>query len=163
MRGRHEIIVRNMRIQYKFAIERNITILRGDSATGKTTMIEMVAAYQRSGEQSGVTIRADRPCVVLTELNWQMQLSLIHDSIILQNMIYHAYPLAAMPMFFPLLSRKNIRPCLSLLMGRLSGRSEETFLKYTKARLNPNYLQPKIAEKIERLLPQMDGLSFGDV
>ena len=82
MTGKHEILVRNARVQYKFAVERNITILQGDSATGKTTMIEMVAAYQRAGDQSGVTLQADKPCVVLTQQNWQLILRETHDSIV---------------------------------------------------------------------------------
>jgi len=82
MKGRHEITVRNARIQYRFAVERNITVLRGDSATGKTTMIDMIAAYQRSGENSGVTLIADKPCVVLTGQNWQLILGTIRDSIV---------------------------------------------------------------------------------
>lgn len=82
MRGRYEVVVRNRRLQYKFAIERNITILRGDSATGKTTLIDMIAAYQRTGEQSGVEIRSEKPCVVLTSLNWEVNLEAIHDSIV---------------------------------------------------------------------------------
>lgn len=82
MRGAYDIVVKNRRLQYKFTIERNITILRGDSATGKTTLIEMIAAYQRSGEQSGVTVLSERPCVVLPALNWQLILSGIHDSIV---------------------------------------------------------------------------------
>ena len=52
MRGMHKIIVQNRRVQYKFTLSRNITILKGDSATGKTKMIEMIAAYQQNGEQS---------------------------------------------------------------------------------------------------------------
>ena len=82
MKGSHEITVRNARVQYKFTVERNITILRGDSATGKTTLIEMIAAYQRGGQQSGVTVLADKPCVVLTEMNWELVLGTIHDSIV---------------------------------------------------------------------------------
>ena len=82
MKGRHEILVRNARVQYKFTVERNITILRGDSATGKTTLIDMIAAYQRAGEQSGVTLRADKPCVVLTEQRWELVLGSIKDSIV---------------------------------------------------------------------------------
>ena len=39
MKGSFEVIVKNRRIQYKFTICRNITILKGDSATGKTTLI----------------------------------------------------------------------------------------------------------------------------
>lgn len=82
MKGKHEITVRNARVQYKFAVERNITILRGDSATGKTTLIDMIAAYQRAGDKSGVILTADKPCAVLTEQNWELILGTIHDSIV---------------------------------------------------------------------------------
>ena len=82
MKGRHDIIVRNRRVQYKFSVERNITILCGDSATGKTTLIEMIASYQRTGNQSGIEIRADKPLTVLTELNWKLILSNTRDSIV---------------------------------------------------------------------------------
>lgn len=44
MTGTHQVIVQNRRVQYKFTLTRNITVLQGDSATGKTKMIEMVAA-----------------------------------------------------------------------------------------------------------------------
>ena len=82
MKGRYEVIVRNRRVQYKFTVERNITILRGDSATGKTTLIDMIAQYQLSGDQSGVEVRCDKNCAVLTALNWQKVLEDIHDSIV---------------------------------------------------------------------------------
>ena len=82
MKGRHEIVVRNARIQYRFFIERNITILCGDSATGKTTLIDMILQHQISGDQSGVEVRSDKPCVVLQVMNWQMILPTIHDSIV---------------------------------------------------------------------------------
>ena len=82
MKGKYEVIVQNARLQYKFTIERNITILRGDSATGKTTLIDMIAAYQQNGVSSGVTIHCDKPCVVLTALYWQETLGHIRDSIV---------------------------------------------------------------------------------
>ena len=43
MKGSHDIIVQNNRIQYKFSIRRNLTILRGNSATGKSTLIDLIA------------------------------------------------------------------------------------------------------------------------
>ena len=39
MKGKHKIEVRSKRIVFTIELERNITILRGDSATGKTTLI----------------------------------------------------------------------------------------------------------------------------
>lgn len=48
MTGAYEVIVKNRRLQYKFTIYRNITILKGDSATGKTTLIDMIQSYQET-------------------------------------------------------------------------------------------------------------------
>jgi len=82
MTGRYNIVVQNRRLQYKFTIERNITVLRGDSATGKTTLINMIASYQQNGEASGITVSCEKTCTVLTGLRWQENLALIHDSIV---------------------------------------------------------------------------------
>lgn len=60
MRGIHEVVVQNNRVQYKFAIRRNLTILRGDSATGKSTLIDLIAQYVRDSENSGVVLHCDR-------------------------------------------------------------------------------------------------------
>jgi predicted ATP-binding protein involved in virulence len=65
MKGSYEIIVRNNRLRYKFTIRRNITILRGNSATGKTTLIEMIKSYLSDGVESGIEVLCDRKCVVL--------------------------------------------------------------------------------------------------
>ena len=82
MIGSHGIIVQNRRVQYKFTLCRNITILQGDSATGKTTLIEMIEAYQTTGEASGVNIKSDAKCVVLPVANWQLILAATHNSIV---------------------------------------------------------------------------------
>ena len=74
--------MRDRHIQYKFTVERNITILRGDSATGKTTLINMIDAYQRGGESSGVSVVSDKRAVVLDAYNWQANLAMITDSIV---------------------------------------------------------------------------------
>lgn len=82
MKGTHEILVRNNRVQYRFSVRRNLTILRGDSATGKSTLIDLIAQYARDGENSGVTLHCDKPCVVLISDLWQYRLSQTHDSIV---------------------------------------------------------------------------------
>ena len=65
MHGKINITIKDARLQYKFTLERNITILRGDSATGKTTLIEMIRLFNRSGDDSGVEIICDKKCVAL--------------------------------------------------------------------------------------------------
>jgi len=82
VKGKYDITVKSRRIQYKFTVLRNITILRGDSATGKTTLIDMIAAYQENGEASGVTVQSKKQCTVLTGIRWQENLAMIHDSIV---------------------------------------------------------------------------------
>lgn len=82
MTGAYEVIVKSRRLQYKFTINRNITILRGDSATGKTTLIDMINSYQQNGLSSGITISCQKPCTVLTGIRWLENLRSIHDSIV---------------------------------------------------------------------------------
>lgn len=54
MRGLYEIVLSSRRVKYEMTIRRNLTIVKGDSATGKTTLVEMVAEYERNGAESGV-------------------------------------------------------------------------------------------------------------
>lgn len=82
MRGSYSVCVKNARLQYKLTLNRNITILRGDSATGKTTLIDMIASYQMNGKSSGVSVMCEKPCIVLTAFNWKINLNLIKDSIV---------------------------------------------------------------------------------
>ena len=42
MKGKHRVIVSTKRLKYDFEIRRNITIIQGDSATGKTTLVDMI-------------------------------------------------------------------------------------------------------------------------
>lgn len=83
MNGSHLVKISRLRgTKYTFTIKRNITIVRGDSGTGKTTLFDMVADYMRTGEQSGVSLQCDCPCVALTDYDWRNQLSSVHDSIV---------------------------------------------------------------------------------
>lgn len=61
MKGRIEIRVSNNRAKFHFTLERNITIVRGDSGTGKTTLYEMIAEHMRLGEASGVQVSSPLP------------------------------------------------------------------------------------------------------
>lgn len=84
MKGSYEITVENRRIQYKFTIKRNITILCGDSATGKTTLIDMIESFQNNGLDSGVILSTtdNIKCVVLSGMNWKRELKLYNNSIV---------------------------------------------------------------------------------
>lgn len=82
MRGEHLVVVRNNKVQIKLPIRRNLTILQGKSATGKTTLIELIAQHEALGESSGVTINCDVPCRVLAGAKWQRDLADIENSIV---------------------------------------------------------------------------------
>ena len=82
MKGKYSITVQNNVLQYKFEIRRNITIIKGDSATGKTTLVDMIREYYENGEQSGVTLQCDKQCAVLEGRQWKVLLENIHDSIV---------------------------------------------------------------------------------
>jgi hypothetical protein len=74
--------VGNNVLRYQFEIRRNITIIKGDSATGKTTLIDMVREYYENGEQSGIRLKCDKNCIVLEGKQWKVLLGEIHDSIV---------------------------------------------------------------------------------
>lgn len=82
MRGKYSITIKNNVLQYQFEIRRNITIIKGDSATGKTTLIDMIREYYENGEQSGIFLQCDKTCVVLEGRQWKLLLRNIHDSIV---------------------------------------------------------------------------------
>ena len=82
MKGRIDIRVSNNRARFRFTLERNITVVRGDSGTGKTTLYDMIAEYTRLGENSGVQVSAPCPCVALVDMDWQNQLSHTKGSVV---------------------------------------------------------------------------------
>lgn len=82
MKGKYSVFVQNNRLRYEFTISRNITIIRGDSATGKTTLLDLLNAYDRDGDSSGVLVKCDVPCVVIGGQRWEENLQFIHNSIV---------------------------------------------------------------------------------
>ena len=82
MKGTYSVTVKNNVLQYQFEIRRNITIIKGDSATGKTTLVDMIREYDQNGEQSGITLTCQKTCVVLEGRQWKVLLENIHDSLV---------------------------------------------------------------------------------
>lgn len=83
MKGSYKVKVSRRRgTTFEFTVRRNITIVRGDSGTGKTILYDMVADYTRLGDNSGVTVQCERPCVALTDIDWRNQLAGIAGSIV---------------------------------------------------------------------------------
>ena len=82
MRGKHRIIIQNNRLHYEFEIKRNITIIQGDSATGKTTLINMLRQVENLGDSSGIDVVSDVPCRILEGRNWKILLENMAGNII---------------------------------------------------------------------------------
>lgn len=82
MKGAHRVIVETKKIKYDFVVKRNITILTGDSASGKTLLIDLIREYRRYGADSGVFISCDCDCRTLDHEDWERQLEEISGSII---------------------------------------------------------------------------------
>lgn len=55
---------------YFLSLEYNITILRGNSATGKTKLLELIDSYRRHRADSGVTIKSPVPLRIVNNDNW---------------------------------------------------------------------------------------------
>ena len=116
MKGSFEVRVSRKRgTSYKFTIKRNITVISGDSATGKTTLYEMVADHMRQGDQSGVTVQCDCPCVALTDSNWKVQLEGFSNSIVfvdegLKDLLSHDFAAAVRGSsnYFVLITRASL-------------------------------------------------------
>lgn len=56
MRGSYWFRAKSKKVLFEFSIRRNITIIKGDSATGKTTLLHILYEYLRSGKQSGYSV-----------------------------------------------------------------------------------------------------------
>lgn len=82
MRGIQRVMVSNKRVRYQFELRRNITVIRGDSATGKTTLIEMIDEYYENGTASAVNIICSKECYVLSGRKWLHDLQAVRDSIV---------------------------------------------------------------------------------
>ena len=80
MKGIHHIFIQNKRLRYDFDLRRNLTVIGGDSATGKTTLIEMIQDYIDYGNASGIELSSDKKCFVLQGATWKGQLSEIRDT-----------------------------------------------------------------------------------
>ena len=48
MTGKYDIEIYNKRVHYHLTVKRNITVIQGDSATGKTELLRMISDYELS-------------------------------------------------------------------------------------------------------------------
>ena len=82
MTGKHDIEVYNNKVHYFLTVKRNITILQGDSATGKTELIRLIQEAETNGQSSGISVKCSKSCTVLTPVDWELRLSSLCDHIV---------------------------------------------------------------------------------
>ncbi|MCD8124877.1 MAG: translation initiation factor 2 [Lachnospiraceae bacterium] len=86
MKGEYLFRVRGKRIRFSFKIRHNITVIQGNSATGKTTLLSMMYEYLRAGRESGYSVQAGTDYFVYLRdevgRDWTDVLFPLHDTII---------------------------------------------------------------------------------
>ena len=65
MKGKHKVIVSTKRLKYEFELRRNLTIIQGDSATGKTTLVDMIRDFVNNPSGTPVEVICDKKCYVI--------------------------------------------------------------------------------------------------
>ena len=66
MKGNIKVTVSTKKLRYELNLRRNITIIQGDSASGKTTLIQIVGDYLAGRTGPGTDVICDRKCAVLS-------------------------------------------------------------------------------------------------
>ena len=107
MKGKHKVVIKDNRLHYEFEIKRNITIIKGDSATGKTTLINMIRQFTNLGNSSGIELVCDVPCRVLEGIDWQIILHNISGNIIFIDE-ENAKAVRESDNYFVLITRENL-------------------------------------------------------
>lgn len=82
MIGKYDIEVYNNRVHYFLTVKRNITLLQGDSATGKTELVRLIRDREENGNSSGITVKCDKECTVLMNIDWERRLQSLNQHII---------------------------------------------------------------------------------
>ncbi|MCR4566975.1 MAG: translation initiation factor 2 [Pseudobutyrivibrio sp.] len=82
MVGKYDIEIYNNRVHYFLTVKRNITIVKGNSATGKTELIRLIAELEANGSSSGITLKCEKKCTVLTNIDWELRLSSLSQAIV---------------------------------------------------------------------------------
>lgn len=82
MQGTKHLTVSSVHLKYELEFSRNITILKGDSATGKTTLVDMIQEYILNGSDTGINLSCDCPCRVIAGNTWAEQLRDISGSLV---------------------------------------------------------------------------------
>lgn len=85
MKGRYFLEIKSRKVFYQLDIERKVTVIKGNSGTGKTSLIRMISDYVELGKDSGVHIQKSGEYdikVFENRTDWAQELERVHDTII---------------------------------------------------------------------------------
>ena len=66
MKGNIRVVVSTKKLRYELNLRRNITVIQGNSASGKTTLIQIISDYLSGRTGPGTEVICDRKCAVLS-------------------------------------------------------------------------------------------------
>lgn len=75
MIGRYHLQIKNSKVSYEFYLNRKVTVIKGDSSTGKTTLIKMVSRYNQNPQSTPIEFNVTPKCntIVLTNQLWELK------------------------------------------------------------------------------------------
>ncbi len=160
MKGSYTIKIHNHRVTFVLNIERNITVICGDSATGKTTLVNSIIFYEELGEQSGVSIESEKECHVLRGREWEKTLKDIHNSFVFVdegNKFVISEEFARIikntDNYYILITREDLHQLPYSINSVLEMKKTTSRFKHTYNRTYPRY---DVIEKLEDRLKGID-------
>lgn len=94
MLGKYIINIRNNKVSYEIPLDRKITVIKGESGTGKTTFVKMVRDWLDIGRKSGIHCSCGAELDILEHrTDWRTKLSEVKGKIFIadENLEYLTY------------------------------------------------------------------------
>lgn len=86
MRGKYNIVIYNNRLRYELEIERNITVIKGNSGTGKTTLYTMLRDLLSTSRYIGIECNCrDKIKILDNSSDWRNELSINTEKIFISD------------------------------------------------------------------------------
>lgn len=85
MKGRHIITVISRRASYKLELERKVSVIKGNSGTGKSSLLRLISDYLEYGKKSGIklSLNSNASLGVMTNSSaWGEILSSVHNTVL---------------------------------------------------------------------------------
>lgn len=142
MKGSVTVIVRNAKTKYEFTIKRNITVIKGNSATGKTTLIDMIREHNLIEQFPNIA-------VYLSEsFEWIILMSGCVSDKVVQSMSNN---------WGKYIESKQYFSWEQFFTDLLISKTHGTYLQYSKKNINQAFLKGLLRQKI---LKQMEKIDF---